>query len=153
MKQSAGIILYRHGEEGLEIFLTHPGGPFWARKDLGAWSIPKGEFGPEEEPLAAAQREFFEETGLELAGDFLPLGTYRQSGKKTVHAWAIEGDCDASAIKSNTFKLEYPPESGLWREFPEVDKAQWFTLDQAREKIHKGQVVWIGRLVERVEIK
>lgn len=139
-KQSAGLLMYRRRHGSLEIFLVHPGGPFWARKDLGAWSIPKGEFS-DEDPLQAARREFEEETGFPVsAGEaFLPLEAVRQPGGKTVHAWAFEGDCDAEEVTSNTFSMEWPRGSGREQEFPEVDRAEWFTLDTARTKILKGQ--------------
>ena len=138
-KQSAGVLLYRIRQTAPEVFLVHPGGPFWAKKDAGAWSIPKGEAAPGEDLLARAQREFTEETSFALAGEFRALAPVRQSGGKTVHAWAIEGDCDAAAITSNTFDLEWPPRSGRVRAFPEVDRAQWFGLAAAREKINPSQ--------------
>lgn len=130
--------MYRRRAGRAEVFLVHPGGPFWARKDQGAWSIPKGEF-TDETPLDAAKREFEEETGLPARGDFHPLEPIRQAGGKIVHAWAVEGDCDAEAIKSNSFTMEYPPRSGRFRTFPEIDRAAWFPLPQAREKILKSQ--------------
>lgn len=145
-KTSAGLLLYRRGPGGLEVFLVHPGGPFWAKKDAGAWSIPKGEYEAVEEPLAAAQREFFEETGLTVAGDFHPLAPIKQPGGKTVLAWALEADCDAEAIKSNTFSMEWPPKSGRFREFPEVDRAAWFPIREARERILKGQAALLDQL-------
>jgi predicted NUDIX family NTP pyrophosphohydrolase len=137
-RKSAGLLMYRRRGTEVEVFLIHPGGPFWARKDDGAWSIPKGEF-TEEEPLAAAQREFQEETGFAPAGDFEPLTPIRQAGGKVVYAWSVEGDCDANAIVSNTFTMEWPPHSGQQRTFPEVDQAGWFSLPQARDKILKSQ--------------
>jgi predicted NUDIX family NTP pyrophosphohydrolase len=137
-RQSAGLLMYRRRQGRIEVFLVHPGGPFWMRKDLGAWSIPKGEF-TNEAPLDAARREFQEETGFTACGDFHPLESIRQAGGKTVHAWAIEGDCDADAAHSNSFTVEYPPHSGKTRSFPEVDRAAWFPLPQAREKILKSQ--------------
>src|SRR5438105_1670672 len=121
-KRSAGILLFRSTNAQLEIFLVHPGGPFWSKKDSGAWSIPKGEYS-EEDPLAAAKREFEEETGVAIAGDFLPLGEVKQPGGKVVQAWALEHDLDPTSIRSNTFKMEWPPGSGSIREFPEVDSA------------------------------
>lgn len=139
-KQSAGILMYRKRGGRLEVFLVHPGGPFWAKRDLTAWSIPKGEFAQDENPLTAAKREFTEETGYAVEGDFIDFGNIRQPSGKRVHAWAIRGDCDAAAIKSNTFTMEWPPQSGQIREFPEVDRAAWFDLETAREKLHKGQV-------------
>ncbi len=148
-KISAGLLLYRRRGE-LEVFLVHPGGPFWARKDAGAWSIPKGEIGEGEEPLQAAQREFLEETGFSIGGKFRPLELRKQSGGKSVHAWAVEADCDPSELRSNLFSLEWPPKSGQTREFPEVDRAAWFTIPQAREKILKGQLGFIDQLVSLV---
>jgi predicted NUDIX family NTP pyrophosphohydrolase len=144
-RQSAGLLLYRR-RGGLEVFLVHPGGPFWAKKDAHAWSIPKGEFAPGEDPLGAAKREFAEETGLTPAGTFAALSPLRQPGGKVVHAWAIEGDCDPDAVKSNTFTLEWPPRSGRTQEFPEIDRAAWFPLAAAREKIHKGQAALLDEL-------
>jgi predicted NUDIX family NTP pyrophosphohydrolase len=139
MVMSAGILLYRRGPDGLEYFLVHPGGPFWAKKDLGSWSIPKGEFTPEEEPLAAAQREFKEETGFEVSGPFEALEPQKQRSGKLVFAWACEGQADAASIKSNMFSMEWPPRSGKMREFPEVDRAEWFSYDEAKKRIVSGQ--------------
>jgi predicted NUDIX family NTP pyrophosphohydrolase len=147
-RTSAGLLMYRRRPGGVEVFLVHPGGPFWAKKDAGAWSIPKGEYLPGDDPLQAARREFVEETGMEPAGDFAELGAVRQAGGKTVTAWAFEGDCDPAAIRSNTFTLEWPPRSGKQREFPEVDRAEWFTLDAAEAKIIPGQVALLHRLAE-----
>lgn len=145
-KQSAGIVLFRRRDGQLQVFLVHPGGPFWAKKDTGAWSIPKGEF-QDEEPLIAAVREFREETGFELTtGDVRALGSARQSGGKVVHAFAVEGDLDPAALSSNTFTMEWPPRSGREQEFPEVDRGGWFTLNEARTKLHKGQIALIERL-------
>ena len=138
-KQSAGVLLYRLRQGVPEVFLVHPGGPFWAKKDAGAWSIPKGEAAPGEDLLARAQREFTEETSFVLSGEFRSLAPIRQSGGKIVHAWAVEGDCDAAAIKSNSFDLEWPPRSGRVQAFPEVDRAQWFGLAAARDKINPAQ--------------
>lgn len=132
--------MYRLRDGVLEVFLVHPGGPFWAKKDLGAWSIPKGEYPPEEDALAAAQREFAEETGCAIQGDFLPLTPLKQPSGKVIAAWVFQGDCDPAALKSNTFTLEWPPRSGRQQEFPEVDRAAWFNLEEAREKIIQGQV-------------
>ncbi len=145
-KQSAGILLYRRRAGGREVLLVHPGGPFWQKKDLGAWSIPKGEFAPGEDPLAAAQRELHEETGLELLGPFTPLSPVRQPGGKMVHAWAVEGDFDPSLLRSNTFTLEWPPRSGRHQEFPEVDRAAWFDLEEARRRINRGQASLLDQL-------
>ena len=150
-KQSAGLLIYRVREKRPEVFLVHPGGPFWAKKDLGAWSIPKGEFDPAaEEPLAAAQRECTEETGFAVNGPFAPLGTLRQSSGKVIHAFAAEADLDPEKMVSNTFKLEWPPRTGRWTEFPEVDRAAWFSLEVASEKIHPGQTELLTRLHEVV---
>ena len=121
------------------MFLAHPGGPFWAKKDAGAWGIPKGEIGEREDPLVAARREFLEETGFPVDGRFIELTPVRQKAGKVVHAWAAEGDCDAGAIRSNLFSMEWPPKSGRMREFPEVDRAAWLGMDEAREKILDGQ--------------
>ena len=144
-RRSAGLLMYRVRDTGVEVFLVHPGGPFWARKDEGAWSIPKGEF-TDEDPLDAAQREFREETGFAPAGDCKPLAPIRQTGGKMVHAWAVEGDCDAEVIQSNTFTMEWPPHSGRQGTFPEADRAGWFPLAQAREKILKSQQPLLDQL-------
>jgi predicted NUDIX family NTP pyrophosphohydrolase len=143
---SAGLLMYRHRGGILQVFLVHPGGPYWAKKDLGSWSVPKGEFAPDEDPLEAARREFEEETGLPVAGPFRPLTPIRQPGGKLVQVWAFEGDGDPSAIKSNTFSMEWPPRSGQYQEFPEVDRAGWFTIETAKEKILKGQVGFLDEL-------
>ncbi len=145
-KESAGIVLYRYRGSRLEIFLVHPGGPFWKNKDSGAWSIPKGEFEPGEDPLKAARREFHEETGFAVDGSFIALTPVRQAGGKVVHAWAVEGDCEAKSIKSNSFILEWPPRSGQRKTFPEVDRAGWFSLELARNKILKGQLKLLDEL-------
>ena len=146
-KRSAGLLLYRTQHGAIEVFLVHPGGPFWTKKDEGAWTIPKGEIDAGEDPLAAAIREFAEETGTMLQGDFRPLPAIRQAGGKTVLAWALVGDLDAAAIRSNEFEMEWPPKSGKRRRFPEVDRAQWFTLDEARRKINKAQIALLAALV------
>jgi predicted NUDIX family NTP pyrophosphohydrolase len=148
-KHSAGLLMHRRRAGRLEVFLVHPGGPFWKNKDAGAWSIPKGEFGPGDDALAAARREFLEETGFEARGEFFPLTPVTQAGGKVVQAWAVEGDLDPEKIKSNTFWLEWPPNSGKEQEFPEVDKAGWFGLEEAKGKINKAQV----RLLEELEAK
>jgi predicted NUDIX family NTP pyrophosphohydrolase len=148
-KRSAGLLLFRRSDE-LEMFLVHPGGPFWARKDDGTWSLPKGEYSEEEDALLAAKREFLEETGFRVEGDFLPLGELKQPGGKVVTAWAVEGDIDAALVKSNTFSLEWPPKSGRTREFPEVDRAAWFPAAMARIKLLKGQVEFVDRLLEEL---
>jgi predicted NUDIX family NTP pyrophosphohydrolase len=139
-KTSAGLLPYRRRDGRLEVFLVHPGGPFWAHKDTHAWSVAKGEIEPDEDLLRAAHREFLEETGLALTGPALPLAPLRQNAGKSVHVWAIEADVDPSAVRSNAFELEWPPRSGRLRAFPEVDRAAWFGLAEARSKIHKGQV-------------
>jgi predicted NUDIX family NTP pyrophosphohydrolase len=151
-KRSAGILMYRRGPRGLEVLLVHPGGPFWAKKDLGAWSIPKGEYDGDEEPLAVAVREFEEETGLRPAGTFRPLGEIVQAGRKVVTAFAVEGDFDPTRLTSNTFELEWPPRSGRKATFPEVDRAEWFAPDQAREKILPAQRELIVRLLGAIDI-
>ncbi|HEY0273526.1 MAG TPA: NUDIX domain-containing protein [Chitinophaga sp.] len=145
-KQSAGILLYRYQQHLLEVLLVHPGGPFWARKDLGAWTIPKGEHDPAEPPLAAALREFEEETGHTLPGPFLALTPIRQKAGKTVQAWATAGNLDAGAIRSNTFTIEWPPRSGKESTFPEIDKAAWFDLPTARARILPAQAALLDEL-------
>ncbi len=146
---SAGLLMYRRSGEGLEVLLVHPGGPFWKKKDAGAWSIPKGEYVAGEDPLDAAKREFQEETGLAARGPFIPLTPLKQPGGKIVHAWAFEGDCDAEALKSNTFSMEWPPGSGRRQEFQEVDRAGWFTIEDAKRKILRGQAGFLGELETR----
>ena len=148
-KQSAGLLLYRRGEEGLEVLLAHPGGPFWAKKDLGAWSIPKGEFADGEDPLAAARREFQEEIGIAVDGDFLALTPVKQPSRKIVHAFAREHDLSVARISSNSFDMEWPPKSGKMQSFPEVDRAAWFPLEEARRRIQAGQVPILDELVRR----
>lgn len=152
-KRSAGILLYRIGDGRPEAFLVHMGGPLWARKDAGAWSIPKGEFEPGEEPLRAARREFAEETGLKIEGEFIELQPVRQSGGKTVLAWAVRGDCDPASIRSNLFTMEWPPGSGRVQSFPEVDRAAWFTLEEAARKIVRGQAGFIDQLKKLLELE
>ncbi len=147
-KQSAGTLLYRFEKSALQVFLVHPGGPFWHGKDLGAWSIPKGEYEQGHDALAAAKREFTEETGFPFPpGELHPLGEARLPSRKRITAWALHGDCDAAAIHSNTFSLEWPPRSGKKRDFPEVDRAAWFDLATARQKIHPAQQVFLDRLI------
>jgi predicted NUDIX family NTP pyrophosphohydrolase len=151
-KRSAGILLYRQNP-GLEVFLVHPGGPFWAKKDAGAWSIPKGEYEPGEEPLAAAQREFAEETGFAPQGTFLDLGELKQPGGNIVAVWAVEGDFDPAQLRSNTFSMEWPPRSRRQLEFPEVDRGDWYSIDDARAKLLNGQRPFLDRLVDAVCVK
>lgn len=150
LKQSAGVLMFRRVGGGIEVLLAHPGGPFWKNKDDGAWSIPKGEYADNEDPLAAAKREFAEEIGLTPSGDFIPLGEIRQRGGKVVTAWALEGDFEASLnaelLRSNTFSMPWPPRSGKLQEFPEIDRAEWFPLEAARRKILKGQAELLDRL-------
>jgi predicted NUDIX family NTP pyrophosphohydrolase len=149
-KRSAGILLYRGKGAGLELLLVHPGGPFWAKKDLGAWSIPKGEYQEGEDPLAVARREFEEELGSPApARDAIELGELAQPSRKLITAYAIEGDFDANTLKSNLFEMEWPPKTGRLQSFPEVDRAQWFTVEEARDKILPGQRPFIDRLLER----
>jgi predicted NUDIX family NTP pyrophosphohydrolase len=146
-KHSAGILLYRRAGDGLEVLLVHPGGPFWAKKDVGVWSIPKGEHDEGEDALATALREFHEETGTVLPpGALTDLGTVKQRAGKVVQAWAAEGDLDADAIRSNHFTIEWPPRSGRMREFPEVDRAAWFGVAEARERINPAQAAFLDRL-------
>ena len=150
-KRSAGVLLFRGRGAQLRLLLVHPGGPFWAKKDLGAWSIPKGEYQEGEDPFAVARREFEEELGEAApAGDAIELGELVQPSRKVITAFAIEGDFDPSRLKSNLFEMEWPPKSGLLQSFPEVDRAQWFTLDEACEKILPGQRPFIDRLIERL---
>ena len=149
-KKSAGLLMYRRRRGVLEVFLVHPGGPFWQKKDAGSWSIPKGEYLPGEDPLEAAKREFQEETSVQASGKFVPLTPRKQPSGKLISAWAFEGDCDASAIKSNTFLMEWPPRSGRQQEFPEVDRAGWFSVPVAKEKIIKGQSGFFEELIQVV---
>jgi predicted NUDIX family NTP pyrophosphohydrolase len=145
-RESAGLLMYRFRNGRLEVLLVHPGGPFWKKKDLGAWSMPKGECSAGEGALEAAKREFLEETGLAAEGEFMELGTLRQPSGKRIAAWAFEGDCEASAVRSNLFRIEWPPHSGQQAEFPEVDRAEWFAVDGARSKIQKGQAGFVDGL-------
>jgi predicted NUDIX family NTP pyrophosphohydrolase len=151
-RTSAGLLLFRRRRDApsLEVLLVHPGGPVWARRDLGAWSIPKGEPAEGEDLLAAARRELLEETGFEVEGSFLQLAPVCQKGGKTVHAWAIEADVDPAQLRSNAFSMEWPPRSGRTQEFPEVDRAEWFPLDEARRRINAGQVPLIDELESRL---
>jgi predicted NUDIX family NTP pyrophosphohydrolase len=149
--KSAGVLLYRREGGELRVLLVHPGGPFWAKKDAGAWSIPKGEYAEGEEPEAAARREFEEELGIALDIELRPLGEAVQPSRKRVIAFAGEGDLDIAAIRSNSFEIEWPPRSGKRQSFPEIDRAGWFTLDEARAKILPGQRVFLDRLSERLQ--
>jgi len=148
-KKSAGILLYRFVNHKIEFLLVHPGGPFWKNKDIGSWSIPKGEFEDDEEPLDAAIREFQEETGLEIKGEFITLAPARQKSGKIVHGFALEKNIDPEKIKSNTFSMEWPPKSGIEQDFPEIDKAGWFGINTAREKINPGQAPLLDDLITK----
>jgi predicted NUDIX family NTP pyrophosphohydrolase len=148
--RSAGILAYRFDNDRLQVMLVHPGGPFWAKKDEGAWSVPKGLYEKNEEPLKAALREFQEETGFTAEGPFLELGELKQPGGKIITAWAAEGDFDPSKLKSNTFTLEWPKNSGYVKEYPEIDKAEWLTIEAAHEKILKGQRAFLDRLIQKI---
>jgi predicted NUDIX family NTP pyrophosphohydrolase len=150
-KRSAGLLLFRRSAH-LDLFLVHPGGPLWVRKDDGAWSLPKGEYSGDEDALQAAKREFQEETGISVDGDFLPLGELRQPSGKLITAWALEKDLDPTLVKSNSFSMEWPPKSGKTREFAEVDRAAWFPVSQARRKLLKGQVSFIDRLAQKLGV-
>ncbi|MGC2398684.1 MAG: NUDIX domain-containing protein [Acidobacteriaceae bacterium] len=150
-KLSAGLLMYRlRGDHELEVFLVHPGGPFWAKKDLGAWSICKGEYAEGEPALEAARREFQEETGFVAEGNFLELGTVRQAGGKLVSAWAFAGDCDPGKLLSNRCTIEWPPRSGRMMEIPEVDRGAWFSITEAGERILKSQAAFLDRLSEKL---
>ena len=153
VKHSAGLVLYRRTGLATEILLVHPGGPFWARKDTGAWSIPKGLVEGDESPLAAARREFKEETGFLPQGRFIELGNFKQPSCKIVSAWAVEGDFDPHNLKCNSFSLEWPPKSGRMQEFPEADRAAWFEASEAARKITKGQLPIIQKLIRRLGVK
>jgi predicted NUDIX family NTP pyrophosphohydrolase len=145
-KQSAGLLMFRRRDGELEVLLVHPGGPFWAKRDAGAWSIPKGEHDADEDPRAAARREFAEETGILPEGEFIALTPARQRSGKVVRAFACEGDLDPTAVRSNTFVMAWPPRSGQQREFPEIDRAAWFTLEEAKRKMNPGQVPLVEEL-------
>lgn len=149
-KQSAGILLYRFKDSVTQVFLVHPGGPFFAKKDAGAWSIPKGEFNEDEKALDAAKREFKEETGQPVEGNFIELSPIKQKGGKIVYAWAAEGDIDHETIVSNVFTMEFPYKSGKWVTYPEVDKAAWFDMDMAKEKINAGQAALLADLLTKL---
>jgi predicted NUDIX family NTP pyrophosphohydrolase len=146
MKTSAGVVVFRRGRQGVEVFLVHPGGPFWAKKDNGAWSIPKGELSSGEDSLEAARREFSEETGCDVQGEFISLNAVKQPSGKLIVAWAVEGDLDADAVKSNRFSMEWPPGSGRQEQFPEIDRAEWFPIDLARKKLLKGQLPFLDQI-------
>ncbi len=149
-KTSAGLLLFRRRGE-LEVFLVHPGGPFWAKKDAGAWSLPKGEIGAGEDPLETAKREFTEETGFTVDGEFRQLEPVKQSGGKVVQAWAIEADCDPAQLRSNRFSMEWPPKSGKVREFPEVDRAAWFNIPEAGKRINPAQKGFLDQLISALD--
>jgi predicted NUDIX family NTP pyrophosphohydrolase len=150
-RRSAGILLHRVAHGAPEVLLVHPGGPFWARRDAGAWSIPKGEYEDGEDPRACALREFEEELGIALPpGELVELGSVKQKGGKVVSAWAAEGDLDADSVHSNTFTMEWPPRSGHSTEFPEIDRAEWFGVEEAREKLVAAQTEFLDRLLERL---
>lgn len=152
-KQSAGIVLYRKRDGIIEVLVGHAGGPFWARKDAGAWSIPKGEFEADEEPITAARREFEEELGIPAPeGELLELGSIKRKDGKTIYAWALEGDAEAEKLTSNTFDLEWPPKSGQIQKFPEFDRAAWLPITKAGPKLHKGQSEFLERLAEKLGI-
>lgn len=150
MKRSAGLLLFRRRGSGFEFFLVHPGGPFWAKKDDGAWSIPKGLYEDGELPLEAARREFREETGFAIEGNFVSLGEFKQGSGKLVSAWLVEADCDPDAVTSNRFSVEWPPRSGRMTEFPEIDRAGWFAPEEAAIRIHRGQKPFIEIAFERL---
>jgi len=152
-KKSAGILLYKKTGHDYYFLLVHPGGPLWMKRDLQSWSIPKGEFEDDEDPLAAAIREFLEETGYAVSGDFIKLDPVRQRSGKTIFAWALEGDFNASTIKSNSFELEWPPKSGTKKSFPEIDRGEWFSYDIAKEKIIQGQLPLLEQLYKILKQK
>ncbi len=152
-KQSAGVLLYRFIKNSMEIFLVHPGGPFWKNKDKGSWSIPKGEFKDDEDALDAAKREFCEETGSNISGQFIKFSPIKQKSGKLIFCWAVQGDIDKEEIRSNTFELEWPPHSGAKQEFPEIDKSGWFNVTKAKEKIIPAQAALIDELMEKVKEK
>lgn len=149
-KKSAGLLMYRRCQNGLEVLLVHPGGPYWVKKDWRAWSIPKGEIDPGEDAFAAARREFEEETGLIPEGAFWSLETIRQANGKLVMAWAFEGDWNPEELKSNTFEIEWPPRSGQMQQFPEADRAAWFGLEEAKQRIIRGQVAFLEAIAQRI---
>jgi predicted NUDIX family NTP pyrophosphohydrolase len=148
-RTSAGLLLFRRRNHELQVLLIHPGGPLWLKKDEGAWSIPKGEIEDGEDPLAAARREFNEELGSPVSGEFIELAPIRQASGKVVHAWAVESDFDPATLTSGTFSMEWPPRSGRQQHFPEVDRAEWFTIDEATRKINKAQIALLEQLSSR----
>jgi predicted NUDIX family NTP pyrophosphohydrolase len=148
--QSAGILLFRKKNRHIQVFLVHPGGPFWQKKDLGAWTIPKGEFSSEEDGLSAAKREFEEETGKAISGNFIQLTPVKQKAGKIIYAWAVEGDIDASSISSNMFSIEWPPKSGKHRQFPEADRGDWFSIAEAKLKINVAQATLVDELQDKL---
>lgn len=150
-KRSAGLLLYRRSGTGLEVFLVHPGGPYWVKKDLGAWTIPKGEYEQDEEPLAAAKREFTEETGFTAEGEFLDLGEITQSSGKVVRAWAVQGDCEPEKLVSNLCQVEWPPRSRRMIDIPEVDRGAWYGMEEAERRMFPAQKPFLERLARRVE--
>jgi predicted NUDIX family NTP pyrophosphohydrolase len=152
-KRSAGLLMFRRRGKTLEVFLVHPGGPFWAKKDLRAWSIPKGEYADGENPLATARREFEEETGMKPEGKLIPLGEIKQPGGKLVKAWAFEGDYDPSKLRSNSFTMEWPKKSGLKQEFPEIDRGGWFPIGVAKAKLLAGQTGFLDQLVSKLGLQ
>jgi predicted NUDIX family NTP pyrophosphohydrolase len=145
-KKSAGLLVFRRVSDHIEVLLVHPGGPLWAKKDEGAWSIPKGEIDEGENPLDAARREFEEELGSALTGEFIPLSPIRQASGKVVQAWAVEGDFDRNTFRSGTFSMEWPPKSGRQQDFPEVDRVEWFTIEAARVKINQAQIPLLDQM-------
>ncbi len=151
MKKSAGLLLYRCLENRIEFFLVHPGGPFWKNKDIGAWTIPKGELEDEENALETAKREFKEETGTFIDGNFITLTPVKQRAGKLVYAWAIEGNIDSESIISNTFNIQWPPKSGKWIDLPEVDKAGWFSIEESKQKINPAQIPLIDEMLELIK--
>lgn len=151
---SAGLLFYRRRPGGVEVLLAHPGGPYWANRDEGAWSIPKGVPDDGEDLAATAEREFMEETGFPVPKTgWIPLGSVQQRSGKTVHAWAVHGEVDPAQMQSNTFSLEWPPHSGITREFPEIDRLEWFLIDHARGKLNAAQVEFLDRLVDKIDVK
>jgi Predicted NTP pyrophosphohydrolase len=152
-KQSAGILLFRLKNKDIEVFLAHPGGPFFKNKDEGAWTIPKGEIDEDEDPLLAAKREFKEETGTEINGKFIPLKPVKYKSGKIVYAWAVEGDIDPSVLEGNIFKLEWPPKSGKYIDVPEIDRVEWFTLTEGKKKIIPAQSPFLDEAEEKINLK